>query len=317
MLVRPAGSSIVVNEEQPRKVLLSMLVRPRGSLIDVIEEQARKANSPMLVRPAGSAIVVNEEQSSKACSPMLVRLAGSSINVNEEQSRKAYRPRFARLMGSSIDVIEEQREKANSPMLVRPAGSSIVVNEEQPWKAHSPMLVRPVGSVIDVMDLSPRNAFAGTRALPWRSAHAASSTSIGGTSIGASPTPRMHPRIPAIGYESSPDDATLLSAATSTSKPPSPVTLARLGSPHAASAASAKRRPAARLPERSSVVTLPRLLASGRPTRAHSRAQRTRRARARHARLTPLSARSVGTSANARAFSRTSSVRKVESLHMW
>jgi hypothetical protein len=29
-----------------------------------------------------------------------------------------------------------------------------------------------------------------------------------------------------------------------------------------------------------------------------------------------LSARSVGTSANARAFSRTSSVRKVESLHM-
>jgi hypothetical protein len=48
MLVRPAGSSIVVNEEQPRKVLSPMLVRPRGSLIDVIEEQARKADSPML-----------------------------------------------------------------------------------------------------------------------------------------------------------------------------------------------------------------------------------------------------------------------------
>jgi hypothetical protein len=56
MLVRPAGSSIVVNEEQPRKVLFSMLVRPVGSSIDVIEEQPRKANSPMLVRPTGSAI---------------------------------------------------------------------------------------------------------------------------------------------------------------------------------------------------------------------------------------------------------------------
>jgi len=58
------------------------------------------------------------------------------------------------------------------------------------------MLVRPAGSSIDLIDMSSRNAFAGTRASPWRSAHAASSTSIG-----ASPSPRMHARTPAIGYE--------------------------------------------------------------------------------------------------------------------
>ena len=58
------------------------------------------------------------------------------------------------------------------------------------------MLVRPAGSSIDLMDLSPRNAFAGTRASLWRSAHAVSSTTIG-----ASPSPRMHARTPAIGYE--------------------------------------------------------------------------------------------------------------------
>ena len=56
------------------------------------------------------------------------------------------------------------------------------------------MLVRPGGSAIDLMDLSPRNAFAGTRASTSRSTHAASSTSIG-----ASPSPRMHARTPAIG----------------------------------------------------------------------------------------------------------------------
>jgi hypothetical protein len=39
MLVRPAGSSIDVIEEQPEKALLPMLVRPAGSSIDVIEEQ--------------------------------------------------------------------------------------------------------------------------------------------------------------------------------------------------------------------------------------------------------------------------------------
>ena len=39
-----------------------MLVRPAGSSIDVIEEQPWKAWSPMLVRPAGSSIDVNEEQ---------------------------------------------------------------------------------------------------------------------------------------------------------------------------------------------------------------------------------------------------------------
>jgi len=39
-----------------------MLVRPAGSSIDVIEEQRAKALSPMLVRPAGSSIDVIEEQ---------------------------------------------------------------------------------------------------------------------------------------------------------------------------------------------------------------------------------------------------------------
>ena len=43
-----------------------MLVRPAGSSIDVNEEQPRKAHSPMLVRLAGSSIDVNEEQPSKA-----------------------------------------------------------------------------------------------------------------------------------------------------------------------------------------------------------------------------------------------------------
>jgi hypothetical protein len=36
---KPAGSSIDVIEEQPRKAPSPMLVRPAGSLIDVIEEQ--------------------------------------------------------------------------------------------------------------------------------------------------------------------------------------------------------------------------------------------------------------------------------------
>ena len=39
MLVRPAGSSINVNEEQPSKVNPPRLVRPAGSSIDFIEEQ--------------------------------------------------------------------------------------------------------------------------------------------------------------------------------------------------------------------------------------------------------------------------------------
>jgi hypothetical protein len=42
MLVRPAGSAIVVNEEQPSKMLSAMLVSPAGSSIDVIEEQSLK-----------------------------------------------------------------------------------------------------------------------------------------------------------------------------------------------------------------------------------------------------------------------------------
>ena len=37
--------------------------KPAGSSIDVIEEQPRKAPSPMLVRLAGSAIDVNKEHS--------------------------------------------------------------------------------------------------------------------------------------------------------------------------------------------------------------------------------------------------------------
>ena len=36
---KPAGSSIVVIEEQPAKAKLPMLVRPAGSSIDVKEEQ--------------------------------------------------------------------------------------------------------------------------------------------------------------------------------------------------------------------------------------------------------------------------------------
>ncbi len=40
-----------------------MLVRPAGSSIDVNEPQNWKAHPPMLVRPAGSAIDVIEEQS--------------------------------------------------------------------------------------------------------------------------------------------------------------------------------------------------------------------------------------------------------------
>ena len=39
MLVRLAGSSINVNEEQPWKAFAAMLVRPAGSSIDVIDEQ--------------------------------------------------------------------------------------------------------------------------------------------------------------------------------------------------------------------------------------------------------------------------------------
>ena len=39
-----------------------MLVRLAGSSIDVNEEQPWKANSPMLVRLAGSSIDDNEEQ---------------------------------------------------------------------------------------------------------------------------------------------------------------------------------------------------------------------------------------------------------------
>ena len=179
------------------------------------------------------------------------------------------------------------------------------VNEEQPLKAYSPMLIRPAGSSMDVIEVSPRKTHAGTTASPVRSANAANSTSIG---AGATPSPSMHARTSVIGHLGGwpigyiNDGITSFSLATSTSKPPSPVTPARLGSPHAASAASAKRRPASRLPERSSVVTSTRMLVrSDRPNRAHSRAHRTRRARARHALLTPLSARSVGTSANAKA----------------
>jgi hypothetical protein len=37
--VRPAGSAIDVNEEQPPKVYSLMLVRPVGSAIDAIKEQ--------------------------------------------------------------------------------------------------------------------------------------------------------------------------------------------------------------------------------------------------------------------------------------
>jgi hypothetical protein len=37
-----------------------MLVRPAGSSIDVIEEQEAKVPLPMLVRQAGSSIDVNE-----------------------------------------------------------------------------------------------------------------------------------------------------------------------------------------------------------------------------------------------------------------
>jgi len=40
MLVRPEGSSINVNEEQPAKALPPMLVRPAGSVIDVNEEHS-------------------------------------------------------------------------------------------------------------------------------------------------------------------------------------------------------------------------------------------------------------------------------------
>ena len=40
MLVRPAGSTIDVNEEQQRKTLPLMLERPAGSSIDVIEEHS-------------------------------------------------------------------------------------------------------------------------------------------------------------------------------------------------------------------------------------------------------------------------------------
>ena len=43
-----------------------MLVRPAGSSIDVIEEQLWKAHPPRLVRPAGSLIDVIEEQPLKA-----------------------------------------------------------------------------------------------------------------------------------------------------------------------------------------------------------------------------------------------------------
>ncbi|KOO29520.1 hypothetical protein Ctob_004098, partial [Chrysochromulina tobinii] len=88
--------------------------------------------------------------------------------------------------GSAIDVIEEQPQKAPLPKLVRLAGSSIDVSESQPQKAPSPRLVRPSGSSIDVIDVSPRNAPGGTHASPSRSAHAASSTSIG-----TSPSPRL------------------------------------------------------------------------------------------------------------------------------
>ena len=104
-----------------------------------------------------------------------------------------------RLAGSSIDVNEEP-SKAQLPMLVRLAGSSIDVNEE-PSKALSPRLVMPAGSLIEVMDLSLRNAYAGTRASPWRSAHAASSMSVWVARSGVNLLKRMHARTPSIGYE--------------------------------------------------------------------------------------------------------------------
>ena len=79
----------------------------------------------------------------------------------------------------------------------------------------------------------------------------------------------MHARTFAMGYEPSSQSAISLSDLTSTSvEPPSPVTFARLGSQRVASAASAKRRPAARLPERLSSVTSPKTHVSGRPRRA-------------------------------------------------
>ena len=43
MSVRPAGSSINVNDVQPLKVPMPRLVRPVGSSIDVNEEQPLKA----------------------------------------------------------------------------------------------------------------------------------------------------------------------------------------------------------------------------------------------------------------------------------
>ena len=41
---KPEGSSIDVNEEQPRKAPQPRLVRPAGSLIDFNEEHSRKAS---------------------------------------------------------------------------------------------------------------------------------------------------------------------------------------------------------------------------------------------------------------------------------
>jgi hypothetical protein len=107
-----------------------------------------------------------------------------------------------------MEVKEAQYWKAQLPMSVRLAGSLIDVNKEQSSKALSPRLVRPAGSSIEVMDVFSLNAYAGTHASPWRSAHAASSMSVwaalhppAGRSSGGNLLRRMHARTPSIGYE--------------------------------------------------------------------------------------------------------------------
>ena len=230
-----------------------MSVRPAGSSIDVNEEQPLKAPSPRLVRRIRccSSIDLNEEQPLKAPSPRLVRPAGSLIDLNEEQSRKAPSPRLVRRIRccSSIDINEVHLMKADSPRLVRLVGSWIDINEVHLVKANLPMLVRPSGKWIEVsMDVFPMNAYAGTRASPWRSAHAASSMcSFSLASIHRMGNPHlrvqvMHARTSSIGYESGPEDATHFSLATFTSKPfNAHVTFARLGSASDASTASGMR----------------------------------------------------------------------------
>ena len=82
---KPAGSSIDVNEEQSRKAPSPRLVRLAGSSIDVIEEQP------------SSAIDVIEEQPSKAhfcdfrfSTEMLLELACSDV---DRAARRPHKPR--------------------------------------------------------------------------------------------------------------------------------------------------------------------------------------------------------------------------------